>query len=471
MRIALWPLYALITGSLAMHSPHDQSSPQPTAKQADLDRRMGWFREARFGMFIHWGLYAIPGGTWKGADIGGAGEWILQNGRILPSDYMPLQAQFNPIEFNADEWVRIAKLAGQKYIVITSKHHDGFALWDSRVSSFDVMGTPFKRDILKELADACARGGIQLCFYHSIMDWTHSDYEPKREWDPRNPDDADFDRYVGYMKEQLRELVSGKYGKIGILWFDGEWEPSWTHERGLDLAKFVRSLDPDVIINNRVDKGRNGMAGLNNAGEWAGDYGTPEQEIPATGLAGADWETCMTMNDTWGWKSSDKNWKSAPTMIHMLCDIASKGGNFLLNVGPQPDGRIPAESIDRLARIGAWMETNGESIYGTTASPFASLPWGRCTQKRLPQGNTRLYLHVFDWPKSVDGVANILHIPGLSNEIIAARALGATSFSVSASRDPNGWSLSIPVTAPDATCSVIAIDLVGAPRVGAVEAK
>ncbi len=459
MNIIAWLLCALTLGTIPLQSPPTE----PTAKQRDLDRRMGWFREARFGMFIHWGLYAIPGGQWKGKEVGGAGEWLLQNGRILAADYTPLQAQFNPVEFDADEWVRIAKMAGQKYIVITSKHHEGFALWDSRVSTFDVMATPFKRDILKELADACARGGIQLCFYHSIMDWTHSDYLPPREWESRNPEDADFDRYVGYMKEQLRELVTGKYGKIGILWFDGEWEPTWTHERGLELAKYVRTLDADIIINNRVDKGRNGMAGLNGEGDWAGDYGTPEQEIPATGIAGTDWETCMTMNDTWGWKSSDKNWKSAETMIRMLCDIASKGGNFLLNVGPQPDGRIPVESIERLAAIGTWMETNGEAIYGTTASPFTSLSWGRCTQKRLPQDRTRLYLHVFDWPQSPDGTARTLVIPGLQNEVVGVRLLGATSFASTTTRTNDGWTISIPATPPDRVCSVIAVDVVGRP--------
>ena len=462
MIIAHCALSLVTVASLALQAV----PPQPTAKQQDLDRRMGWFREARFGMFIHWGLYAIPGGQWKGAEVSGAGEWILQTGRIAPLDYMPLQAQFNPVEFDGDEWVRIAKMAGQKYIVITSKHHDGFALRDSRVSSFDVTATPFKRDILKELADACARGGIQLCFYHSIMDWTHADYLPRREGDDRNPEDADFDRYVGYMKEQLKELLSGRYGKIGILWFDGEWESTWTHERGLDLAKYVRSLDPDIIINNRVDKGRNGMAGLNGEGEWAGDYGTPEQEIPATGIAGSDWETCMTMNDTWGWKQSDTNWKSAETMIQMLCDIASKGGNFLLNVGPQPDGRIPAASIERLARIGTWMETNGEAIYGTAASPFTALPFGRCTQKRLAQGRTRLYLHVFEWPISADGATNSLVIPALKNEIVAVRMLGATSFVSSATRLGDGWSISIPVIAPDSVSSVIAVDVVGIPATG-----
>lgn len=446
-------------------------APVPTAAQADRDRRMGWFRDARFGMFIHWGLYAIPAGQWEGKAVQGVGEWILNTAKIQPVEYMKLQSQFNPVDFNADEWVRIAKLAGQKYIVITSKHHDGFALWDSKQSNFDVMGTPFKRDILLELARACERGGIQLCFYHSIMDWTHSDYLPPREWDPRNPEDADFDRYVGYMKGQLKELISGKYGKIGVLWFDGEWENSWTHERGLDLAKYVHSIDPDIIINNRVDKGRSGMAGMSGEGDWAGDYGTPEQEIPSTGFPGSDWETCMTMNDTWGFKSDDHKWKSADQMIRMLCDIASKGGNFLLNVGPQANGQIPQESIDRLMRIGRWIETNGDAIYGTHASPFVRLAWGRCTQKSLPNGQTRLYFHIFDWPKSADGTANAIIIPGLSNEVLSVRLLGATAFQATASRQTinqgDGWSITIPVTAPDAVSSVIAVDIAGAPVVAA----
>lgn len=423
---------------------------------------MGWFRDARFGLFIHWGLYAIPAGEWDGKPVPSAGEWILQTGKIQPAEYVKLQSQFNPVDFDADEWVRIAKLAGQKYIVITSKHHDGFALWDSRTTTYDSMGSPFKRDILLELARACERGGIQLCFYHSIMDWTHADYLPHRPWDPRSAEDADFDRYVGYMKDQIRELISGKYGKIGILWFDGEWEESWTHERGLDLAKFVRAIDLDIIINNRVDKGRSGMAGMNAKGDWAGDYGTPEQEIPSTGISG-DWETCMTMNDTWGFKQSDRNWKSAEEMIRMLCDIASKGGNFLLNVGPQANGKIPQASIERLMRIGQWMETNGDAIYGTKASPFARLPWGRCTQKSLPGSSTRLYFHVFDWPKSTDGKSNELFVPGVSGGVVASRLLGATAFESKTTRKDDGWSISIPVEAPDEVSSVVAVDVVGAP--------
>ncbi len=456
-------LVAIVLGALALSGATSAMADE----RSDHDRRMGWFRDARFGMFIHWGLYAIPGGVWKGQPDGGAGEWILNGAKIDPAEYRPLQGEFNPVQFNADEWVRIAKAAGQKYIVITSKHHDGFCLWDSAVTTFDAAGSPFKRDILKELAEACERGGIQLCFYHSIMDWTHPDYLPRRAWDPRKAEDADFDRYVGYMKSQLRELVSGKYGKVGILWFDGEWEDSWTHELGLDLAKYVRSLDPDIIINNRVDKGRSGMAGLDAAGEWAGDYGTPEQEIPATGLPGIDWETCMTMNHTWGWKTADEDWKSPERLIRDLCDIASKGGNFLLNVGPQPDGRIPQASIDRLMAMGRWMETNGESIYATSASPFSALSWGRCTQKPLPGGATRLYFHVFDWPAAgTDGTVSLL-LPGLESNVTAVRLLGATAYESKATKGDGGWSITLPATAPDPFASVIAVDIEGTPKVTA----
>ena len=210
------------------------------------------------------------------------------------------------------------------------------------------------------------------------------------------------------------------------------------------------------------------MAGMNGEGDWAGDYGTPEQEVPSTGFPGRDWETCMTMNDTWGFRSDDHNWKSAQEMIRMLCDIASKGGNFLLNVGPQANGQIPQESIDRLMRIGQWMETNGDAIYGTHASPFVRLPWGRCTQKALPNGQTRLYFHIFDWPKSIDGTTNALVIPGLSSEVLSARLLGATGFVSQSSRQGDGWSISIPVAAPDDVSSVIAVDIAGEPKVAAL---
>jgi alpha-L-fucosidase len=388
----------------------------PAAKlQADKDRRMAWFREAKFGMFIHWGLYAQPAGVWNGKNVPGAAEWILNTAQIKVADYEPLIKTFNPIKYDPKEWVRIAKDAGMKYIVITSKHHEGWALWDSKLTDWDIAGTPYKRDLLKQLALACKEAGLKLCFYHSIMDWHHPDYLPRRSWDPRPDVKANFPGYVEFMKGQLKELLTN-YGDIGILWFDGEWESTWTHEQGKDLYAYVRKLQPNIIVNNRVDKGRSGMAGMTQGDHFMGDYGTPEQEIPANGFGpGVDWESCMTMNDTWGYSSHDHNWKSSAKLVQNLIDCVSKGGNYLLNVGPTALGEIPEPSVDRLREVGQWMEVNSEAIYGAQASPFPrQLRWGRITRK-----GKVLYLHVFK-PNDERG----LELPGLKTAIRRAVPLG-----------------------------------------------
>jgi alpha-L-fucosidase len=381
------PAYAQITAKSALPETKEQR-----------DERMKWWREARFGMFIHWGIYSVPAGTYKGKQIPGIGEWIMENADIPVAEYEKFAKQFNPVKFNAEQWVLIAKNAGMKYIVITSKHHDGFCLWDSKVSDYDIIdAAPFKRDILKELSVACKKHGVRLCFYHSIMDWHHPDaqapFYPNYNDDSRtNPN---FSRYVQtYLKPQLKELITN-YGPLGVMWFDGEWIKDWTEPQGIELYNYVRSLQSDIIINNRVGKGRKSMQGMTKEGYFAGDFGTPEQEIPPMGLPGVDWETCMTMNDTWGFKSYDHHWESAEDLLRKLVDIASKGGNFLLNVGPTSEGLIPQASVERLAAMGEWMAKNSESIYGTTASPFEKLAWGRCTAKP-----GKLYLHVFDWPKN-----------------------------------------------------------------------
>ncbi|MDT8402377.1 MAG: alpha-L-fucosidase [Bacteroidales bacterium] len=415
--------------------------------------RMDWWRDARFGMFIHWGLYAVPAGEWEGTT--NHAEWIRTTAQIPLETYDAFVEQFNPVDFDADEWVKMAKEAGMKYIVITSKHHDGFCLFDSEYTDFDIMSTPFKRDILKELSDACAREGIVICWYHSIMDWHHPDYLPRRNWETeRSAEGADFDRYVEeYLKKQLAELT-GNYGRIGVLWFDGEWEDTWTHERGIDLYNYVLELQEDIIINNRVDKGRQGMAGMTAGDEFRGDFGTPEQEIPARGLPGVDWETCMTMNNHWGYNKYDDNWKSSRELIQKLVDIASKGGNFLLNVGPKADGTFPQESIERLKAIGDWMDIYGESIYGTTASPFSDIEWGRCTKKQVGK-NTRLYLHVFDWPGD-----NKLTVPALENKLKNAfimEGMAGADFEVQDDR----IIIDLPETPPDDYCSVIILDVKG----------
>ena len=424
------------------------------------DARMQWFRDAKFGMFIHWGAYSTAAGEWNGKTVGGAGEWLLSNAQIRPEDYESLQRQFNPVKFDAKRWVAIAKDAGMKYIVITSKHHDGFCLWDSALTDWDVGGSPFApRDPLKELADACAEAGIRLCFYHSIMDWHHPDYLPRRAWDTRPTTGAQYGRYVEYMKGQLKELTSGKYGKVGIMWFDGEWEGTWTHEMGKDLYDFVRRLDRDIIVNNRVDTGRSGMEGITREGDYRGDYGTPEQQIPATGLpAGVDWETCMTMNGTWGYRKADDGWKSSTDLIRKLVDIASKGGNFLLNVGPTGEGEIPGASVERLAAMGAWMKVNARAIDGTMANPFAEPPaWGRVTRAVNPDKSDRLYLHVFDWPK--DGK---LRLSGLISQPRAVQILGQRTRNLwTFDQAGDAWVFNLPEQPLDPACTVVAVDLDG----------
>ena len=318
---------------------------------AEKNRRMAWWREAKFGLFIHWGAYAVAAGEYKGQK--NYGEWLMYEAKIPRPEYEQLAGQFNPVQFDADAWVRLAKNAGMKYIVITSKHHDGFCLFDSKVSDYDIADrTAFRRDPLRELADACRKHGLKLCFYHSIMDWHHPDAN-KEHW-ARYRDE--------YLKPQLRELLT-RYGDIGVLWFDGEWIDEWTEAQGKDLYRFVRGLQPSLIVNNRVGKGRNGMQGMNNADDAAGDFGTPEQEILGES-SGLDWESCMTMNDHWGYNRHDKNFKSAGELIWNLADIVAKGGNYLLNVGPTAEGTFPPECVERLDTLGAWTRTNAAALYG-----------------------------------------------------------------------------------------------------------
>jgi alpha-L-fucosidase len=436
-------------------NPYTQEPP------AQHDARMKWFREARFGLFIHWGLYSQAAGEWDGKPSPGAGEWIMNDRQIPPTQYAKLVPQFNPVKFDAREWVRIAKDAGMKYICITTKHHDGFALYPSALTDWCIKSTPFQRDPLKELAGACQEAGITLCFYHSIMDWHHPEYAPRKSWFDGSNNTPDFEKYVAFLKGELKELLTG-YGPIGIVWFDGNWESTWNFDRGADLYKYILSLQPNTIVNNRVGRDRKGVAGTTDGQERIGDYGTPEQSIPASGYGpGVDWETCMTMNGTWGYKKSDQNWKPTQTLVRNLIDCASKGGNYLLNVGPTGEGLIPDASIERLKEIGQWMQVNGEAIYGSTASPFSrQLPWGRCTKKTTTAGTT-LYLHVFDWPKNGE-----LLLPGLNNKTAKAWLLAdAKKKSLSAELTEDGLLLKLPETAPDAISSTVVVQIKGALRV------
>lgn len=415
----------------------DKKTETPEAR----DQRMRWFKEARFGMFIHWGLYAVPAGEWKGK--GGNGEWIRTTAPIPREDYHTLLSQFNPEKFDATAWARTARDAGMRYVVITSKHHDGFALWPSAVSEFDVSATPFKRDILRELSDACRKEGLVFCVYHSIMDWDHPDYLPRRDWEKDRPTEgADFERYVAYLKAQLKELITG-YGPMGLLWFDGEWESTWTEQRGWDLDRYVRGLQPDIIINNRVGKGRKGMAGMNMRGEFPGDYGTPEQEVPPRGFGpGIYWESCMTIGRHWCDTKNDQ-YRSATTLIRHLSDIASKGGNYLLNVGPQADGQFPAGIVERLKEIGGWMRVNGEAIYGTDASPLARL------RHRATHKPGHVFVHLHEWPAD-----RTVSLTGLMSPVTGARLL-ANDEKLTVEGQPGAWTVRLPDRMPDERVTVV----------------
>ena len=418
----------------------------PTETLLPVDSRMDWWREARFGLFVHWGLYAVPGGEWgAGTDYG---EWIMNEAHIPVPEYEKFKDQFNPVKFHADEWVKMAKDAGMKYIVITTKHHDGFALFNSRVSDYDVMATPFKRDIMKEMADACRNQGLKICWYHSIMDWHHPDYLPRRDWEERSALGADFDRYVKYLHAQVTELLTN-YGDIGVMWFDGEWEPTWNSTYGDALYALCRKLQPNVIVNNRVTVGRDGIADATK--QPVGDFGTPEQYIPPEGIAGLDWETCMTMGRHWGYNKRD-TYKTPRDLVRNLIDIASKGGNYLLNVGPRPDGTLPDEAVAILKNYSRWMSKNGESIYATSASPLGALPWGRCTAKQV-DGKWRLYLHVFDWP--ADGK---LRVPLIGNDGSRAWMLDGRD-ALRARKSGNDILIDVPRAMRDEDATVVVLEV------------
>ena len=394
----------LLAGILLLLNACGKQTQQTAKTEEEIkhDQKMEWWREARFGMFIHWGLYAVPAGEWDGKEIPGISEWIMLRAGIPVNEYEKLAQQFNPIKFDAEKWVLSAKNAGMKYIVITSKHHDGFAMFRSKASNYNIYdATPFKRDPLAELAAACRKHGIRLGFYYSqAQDWheaggTYSGIESgKPHWDPELKHDSLMNYINGKALPQVKEILEN-YGGLDILWWD---TPIGMTEEAARLLQNEVDKYPNLITNNRLYR------------PWPGDFSTPEQHVPPTGLD-YDWEVCMTMNTSWGYKWYDNKWKSSETLIKMLVDIASKGGNLLLNVGPTAEGLIPDSSVIRLEEIGNWMNRNGESVYGTTASPFFKLNWGRCT-KKIENGNTTLYLHVFDWPKD-----ELLRVPGMDAKI------------------------------------------------------
>jgi alpha-L-fucosidase len=444
---------------------------------AERDARMSWWREARFGMFVHWGLYSGLAGTWEGRAVGSSGgmEWIQQRVNADTATYaqaaLPL---FRPKPGFAVEWASLAKAAGCRYLVFTTKHHDGFALHDSAASDYDA-GSVLHRDLVREIVDACRAEGLRVGFYHSVIDWHHDQYEYGRSEQlphplkgrPYRDGTRDHARYLAYLHTQVRELVSN-YGVVDVLWWDYSSQDFQGQEawRAFDLMDLVRTRQPGIIMNNRLFRSREaGWASMGTEGYLPqldpryGDFITPEQHIPATGMPGIDWETCMTMNTTWGYSAHDHAWKTDRDLIRNLIDIASKGGNYLLNIGPLADGSVPAPSVRGLRAIGDWMKAHGESIYGTTASPFARLDWGRCTQKALAHGGVRLFLHVFDWPS--DGQ---LVVPGLATQPDRAFLL-ANGGAVEVKVNDRGVTLTLPAEAPDANASVAVLDFAVAPRI------
>ncbi len=378
---------------------------------AERQERTEWFRDARFGMFIHWGIYAIPA----------RGEWVKYQEKMTDEEYREYFENFDPVDYNPAEWAKLAKQAGMKYAVITAKHHDGFCLFDSKYTDYKATNTPAGRDLIREFVDAFRAEGLKIGFYYSLLDWHHPGYpvdgdcviHPMTGKEGYSNEDRDFNSYLEYMHNQTRELLTN-YGKIDIMWFDfscgemtGEkWEAT-------KLVKMTRELQPGIIIDNRLG----GNMELENPEYYAGDFEGPEQIIPKGPIVDElgrpiPWEACITLNNNWGYARNDDEYKSAGTVIKTLVNCVSKGGNLLLNVGPDARGRIPMESVKVLKETGQWMEENAESIYDCEAAEFEKPEWGRYTQK-----GKLLYAHVFD--QSIGQIC----LEGLKNKVESATLL------------------------------------------------
>ncbi len=418
--------------------------------------RIAWWREAKFGMFITWGLHSLLAGEWQGKEIPGNAEWIMAKAKIPVADYEKLAGQFNPVKFNAEAWVQLAEDAGMRYIVFVAKHHDGFAMFDSKADSFNIVSrTPWQRDPAKELADACARHHLKFCVYYSQnLDWHEPNSTASRDQGPGS--DHDFGKYLrDKALPQVRELLT-RYGPIGLVWFD--MAGGMNRDQSQAFADLVRSLQPDCLINSRVSKGLVKCDYLTK-----GDHSIPSQHSLG------DWETPDTMNNTWGYQKFDQNWKSAAVVVFNLVDVVSKGGNYLLNVGPTAEGVIPSPCPENLRAVGRWLKVNGEAIYGCGPTPFgaemgaesptekdpktgkpvfiAAKAW-RCTTKP-----GKFYIHLFHWPKGT------LELSGLTNSVTRAYLLSdPRRVALKLVQTGDQVSVALPAQAPDPIASVVCFE-------------
>ena len=467
-RILMLVLSAFVIGilSVPLHAEPTKTKEKKmtTESQQQRDARMEWWRDARFGMFVHWGLYSGLAGTWKEKMVGKRGgmEWIQNYVGADTWEYAhEAVPHFRPAKDFAAEWAKLARQAGCRYVVFTTKHHDGFGLFNSEYTTYDAYDL-VGRDLCKEIVDAIRGEGLKVGFYHSVIDWHHPQYDYKaasslphplrKKPSPNGPRNHAI--YVDYLHGQTRELMSN-YGDVDVVWWDyskkGNEGAFWKAE---ELLSMVRELQPNIISNNRlyhiphIEKS-DSVGRLKTWKPSQGDFTTPEQTIPSTGIAGVDWEVCMTMNTTWGYSEHDNAWKSPEKLIRNLVDIVSKGGNYLLNIGPKGDGSIPEESINSMKIIGKWMDANGQAIYGTTASPFNAPAWGRFTKK-----GGRLYAHVFDWPE--DGT---LDISAKGLKVARAYLLAdKKKTSLKFTSMPDRLTIQVPEISPDEYVSVIALE-------------
>jgi alpha-L-fucosidase len=419
--------------------------PFPAASSAlSRDERMAWWREARFGLFIHWGVYSVPAGTYCGQTSDISCEWLMHRFRIPVQEYRRYALEFNPVAYDPDALVRDAKAAGVKYIVLTAKHHDGFALFETKTSDWNVVeASPWGRDLVKPLAEACRRAGLRFGLYYSqAQDWINGGSAVGGHWDAaQHTPMADYVENVAL--PQLRELLTNCGPDVPSVIF---WDTptGMTAELSDRMANLVRSLAPNALTNSRLGPGHHG------------DFDCPEGFIPASKPAGTDWEVCMTMNNSWGYTRHDTNWKTPATVVRQLCETVAKGGNYLLNLGPQADGAIPPPAADIFRELGRWMSLHSSSIYGTQAGPFPyRMPWG--FSSRL--GNTH-YLFIFDWP--ADG---IIRVP-VRNPVAHAWLLSAPAATLSSHADGDSLVLLGPALAPDLSVSVIGVELIGEPVLG-----